>query len=72
MFRIDLQGIKIKWDCHLSWVGNQKQGRFDMEINGTPVRELERAPPVEKANLPPVCQSTSLIFDGELTNRVTF
>ena len=60
------------WQCTLSYEGEWTNGKYLLWINDILVTALLEAPPIQKDNIPPVCQSDNLVFLGDVTKRVTF
>ena len=41
-------------------------------VNDTLASDLQKAPPINKENIPVVCQSENLVLLGDVVKRVTF
>ena len=59
------------WQCKLAYEG-EFDGKYLFWINGTLVTELQKAPLIQKENIPVVCQSENMVLLGDVIKRVTF
>ena len=66
-FTIDEYG----WHCKLAFVGN-KTGKYKLWINDTLVSDLPLAPPLTTDDIPSICRSDNLVYQGQAITRVTF
>ena len=62
----------LDWHCKLSFKGKWENGKYLFWVNDILVTGLPKAPPIQKDNIPPVCQSDNLVFLGDVIKRTTF
>ena len=68
-FRVDQYG----WDCKLAFEGDfKKGGKYLLWINEVLASALPKAPPIQKDDIPAVCQSDNLVILNDIIKRVTF
>ena len=67
---------QFDWQCKLAFEEDKNKegdGKYLFWINDSLVTSLpNEAPPIQKDNIPTVCQSDNLVIDGEVTKRTTF
>ena len=63
---------EFDWQCKLGYQGKYDDGKYLLWVNDILATALLKAPLIKKENIPPVCQSDNLVFNGEVTKRTTF
>ena len=63
---------QFAWQCKLGYEGEWEKGKYLFWVDGTLATDLPEAPPIQKENIPTVCQSDNLVINGEVTKRTTF
>ena len=67
-FKVDQYG----WQCKLAYEGDFKAGKYLFWVNEVLANTLPKAPPIQKEDIAPVCQSDNLIILNDILKRVTF
>ena len=68
-FRVDQYG----WQCKLAFECVEKEkGKYLFTIDEVLANTLPKAPPIQKEDIAPVCQSDNLVILNDILKRVTF